>query len=160
MSTDYVHQCARLLASLKKTVSSAESATAGRFCSSLSLMAESGQILMGGIVCYDADVKTNLLGIPKDFIETFTPESAEVTQAMADALGRLFPSDIHVAITGLVSPGGSETADKPVGTIFIHVKIDGKHFAVRQVFSGSPEKIVLQAVERAAQCIVEALKES
>ena len=123
----------------------------------LSLMPQSGQILTGGIVCYDASVKSGLLGIPKDFIENFTPESAEVTKALAESLATVFSSDIQLGITGLVSPGGSETAEKPVGTIFIHVKANGEDFPVRQVFSGSPEQIVLQAVNRAAQCVVDAL---
>lgn len=156
---DYLHRCAALLASLKKTICCAESATAGRFCSSLSLMPQSGQILIGGIVCYDANVKSTLLRVPKDLIETHTPESAEVTKALAEALPRLFSADVHVAITGLTAPGGSETADKPVGTIFIHARLNGKDFPVRQVFSGSPEQIMLQAVNRAAQCVVEALGE-
>lgn len=157
MNVDHVHQCARLLALHKKRISCAESATAGRFCSSLSLVAESGQILMGGIVCYDAQVKTKLMGIPEEFIEQFTPESAEVTRALVDSLSKLFDSEVYLAITGLVSPGGSETPEKPVGTIFIHAKIDEKHFSVRQVFSGSPEQIVSQAVNRAAQCVADAL---
>ena len=157
MINDHVHQCAKLLALHKKSISCAESATAGRFCSSLSLTAESGQILKGGIVCYDAEVKTSLIKIPKKLIEKFTPESAEVTKALAEALPKLIRSDLYLAITGLVSPGGSEIPGKPVGTIFIHVKMDEKQFAVRQVFSGSPEQIVLQAVNRAAQCITDVL---
>ena len=156
---DYIYHCANLLASLRKTICCAESATAGRFCSSLSLMPQSGQILIGGIVCYDANVKSNLLGIPKELIERFTPESAEVTKALVEALPKFFSSDVQVAITGLVAPGGSETEDKPVGTIFINATVDGKYFPVRQVFSGSPEQIMLQAVNRAAQCVVEALEE-
>ena len=160
MNFDYVHQCARILALKKKSISSAESATAGRFCSALSLMPESGQILIGGIVCYDAEVKTTVLKISRELIKKFTPESAEVTKALAESLSNLFSSDLYLAITGLVSPGGSETEEKPVGTIFIHVKMDDRHLAVRQVFSGSPEQIVVQAVDRAAQCIVEILTES
>lgn len=159
MATGPLSECARLLALQKKSIACAESATAGRFCSSLALRAESGQILIGGIVCYDVQVKTGLLGISKEFIERFTPESAEVTKALAEALPNLFSSDVYLAITGLVSPGGSETSEKPVGTIFIHVKIDGKDFSARQTFSGSPEDIILQAVDRAAQCIVDALTE-
>jgi nicotinamide-nucleotide amidase len=157
MNVDYVHQCAHLLATHSKRISCAESATAGRFCSALSLMPESGKILIGGIVCYDAEVKTSLLGISKEFIDEFTPESPEVTRALVEALPKIFNSEVYLAITGLVSPGGSETPEKPVGTIFIHAQIDDKHYSVRQVFSGSPEQIVLQAINRAAQCVVDAL---
>jgi nicotinamide-nucleotide amidase len=160
MNVNYVRECVRLLATHQKRISCAESATAGHFCSSLSLMPESGKILIGGVVCYDADVKTSLLGIPKAFIDEFTPESSEVTKALVESLPKFFDSEVYLAITGLVSPGGSETPEKPVGTIFIHAKIDDKYYSVRQVFSGSPEQIVLQAVNRAAQCIADALMES
>ena len=160
MMIDYVRQCATMLAERGKTISCAESATAGRFCSTLALMAESGKILLGGIVCYDAQVKTKLLGIPKEFLEEHTPESAEVTKALAEPLSRFFDSDVHLAVTGLVSPGGSETVEKPVGTIFIHAILNGRHVSVRQVFSGSPEQIILQAVNRGAECIVNALRDN
>lgn len=45
--------------------------------------------------------------------------------------------DIQVAVTGLTMPGGSETQEKPVGTMFIHALIKGKPVAVREVFKGT-----------------------
>ncbi len=42
----------------------------------------------------------------------------QVTTALAKNLPKLIKADIHVAITGLASAGGTETKDKPVGTIF------------------------------------------
>jgi nicotinamide mononucleotide (NMN) deamidase PncC len=41
----------------------------------------------------------------------------EVTEAIARGLTTLIPADIHIGITGLPCPGGSETAEKPIGTM-------------------------------------------
>jgi nicotinamide-nucleotide amidase len=122
------------------------------------LTEDSGQILKGGIVCYDAEVKEDLLGIDPAYIEQYTPESAEVTKAMAMRLKALINSDIQVAVTGLTTPGGSETSEKPVGTIFIHILVHNRALAVRRVFGGTPEQIVLMASDLAAQTLIDELK--
>lgn len=158
MPSELLHECGRVLAEKKLTIALAESVTAGRMAAEFSLLPESGKILKGGIICYDAEVKVNLLKIDRGIIRRYTPESAEVTELLAIRLQSLISSDVQVGITGLCSPGGSESPDKPVGTCFIHIIIRGKPYAVRQAFSGGPEQIVLQAIDLAARKIVEAVK--
>lgn len=51
-------------------------------------------------------------------LKKYTAESKEVTDALAKYLRQPIATDIHAAITRLASPGGSETAEKPVGTVF------------------------------------------
>ena len=143
------------------TLAFAESATAGRLAYEFSLVPDSGKILMGGLVCYDACIKKVTLGIPSEFIEKYTPESAEVTKELAQRLYRVIPSaDIFVAVTGLTTPGGSETAEKPVGTMFIHAVIGHQDYAVREVFSGTAEEIVSATVERVARLLIEKLPDA
>lgn len=157
MPSQIVTECSKLLKNNNLTISFAESATAGRLAFEFSLTEHSGAILKGGLISYDAGVKEQVLGIPADLITEFTPESAEVTKEMALRLRDLIESDIQVAVTGLTTPGGSETAHKPVGTIFIHLLVRESSVAVHRVFEGSPEEIVLQAVDLAAQTIVNEL---
>jgi len=95
------------------------------------------------------------LGVPEDLVEKYTPETAEVTEDMARRLGSVIKANIYVAITGLIMPGGSESSDKPVGTMFIHTIIDQKPVAVKEKFEGSPEEIVLQTVDRVAQMLID-----
>jgi nicotinamide-nucleotide amidase len=135
----------------------AESATAGRLASEFALVKDSGKILLGGIVCYDVGVKCDLLNIPKLFIEKYTPESAEVTKALAENLRPHFKADIIVAVTGLASPGGSENAVKPVGTMFIHILMPEAYIAHREVFDGSPEEIILQTIDTVCLLILDKL---
>lgn len=136
------------------SIAFAESATAGWLCSEFALTEESGQVLKGGIACYDAGLKVKLLGVPQQLIEQYTPESMEVTREMAYRLKEVIPSDIQVTVTGLTTPGGSETPEKPVGTMFIFALIRGREASLRQVFSGSCEEVIQQTVAAAAALLL------
>jgi nicotinamide-nucleotide amidase len=158
MPSNIINDCSRLLTEQGLTIAFVESVSAGRMAAEFSLTEDSGKILKGGIVSYDAEVKEDLLGIDPAYIEQYTPESAEVTKAMAMGLKSLIDSDVQVAVTGLSTPGGSESAQKPVGTIFIHILIRERSLAVRRVFDGSPEQIVLKATDLVAKTIIDELK--
>src|SRR3569833_3763763 len=157
MAEELILRASKILAEKKLTIAFAESATAGWLCSEFALAPESGQTLMGGIVCYDADIKKYLLKIPADFIEKYTPESAEVTEELAKRLSNFIHSDIQVAVTGLTTDGGSETEEKPGGTMFIHLVIKGRHIPVRKVFKGSAEDIIHETVRCVALTLIEEL---
>jgi nicotinamide-nucleotide amidase len=157
MAEELILKCSKIIAECKLTIAFAESATAGWLCSEFALAPESGKTLMGGIVCYDADIKKYLLKIPDEFIKKYTPESAEVTEELAKRLNNFIHSDIQIAVTGLTTPGGSETAEKPVGTMFIHLIIKGRSVPVRKVFKGSAEDIIHQTVNCVAQTLINEL---
>jgi nicotinamide-nucleotide amidase len=160
MASDKIAECSRLIAQKKYKIAFAESATAGWLASEFSLVPDSGKILLGGIVCYDACIKEDLFGIPKEVIEKYTAESAEITKELADRLPKLFDCDIAVAITGLTTPGGSETPEKPVGTMFIHIVLpNNKYCAHREVFQGKAEEVIKQTVDRVGTLITDLLTE-
>jgi nicotinamide-nucleotide amidase len=157
MPSKLINDCSRILKEQGLTIAFAESATAGRLAAEFSLTEHSGEVLKGGLVCYDAEVKTAVLGIDPAFIEKYTAESAEVTEELAIRLRNLIHSEVQVAVTGLTTPGGSETPEKPVGTIFIHLVIRNQSLALTDVFKGSPEEIVLLAANFVAQSIINEL---
>lgn len=139
------------------TIAFAESATGGRLCAEFTLVQKAGEFLKGAVVCYDVGVKRALLGVPEKVMTRYTAESAEVTRLMALGLKKRLRADVYVAITGLTHAGGSENAEKPVGTMFIHLINANKEVSVRKVFEGNPEAIVLQAVEEVAVQIIRGL---
>ncbi|QKJ33276.1 CinA family protein [Mucilaginibacter mali] len=149
-----IADCAKLLAERKLRIAFVESATAGWLCSEFALTEQSGQVLEGGITCYNADLKKSLLGVPHDLIEKFTPESQEVTDELARRLGKLMPADIFVAVTGLTTPGGSETAEKPVGTMFVSVLVKDHLFSERYEFKGNCEEVIKQTIVAAAALVI------
>lgn len=158
MPSDLVLNCSKAIAAKGYTVAFIESATAGRMCCEFALTPNSGDILHGGISCYKVFIKEKLLKVPKKLIAQHTPESAPVTQSLAEHAAKLLKSDITVAVTGLVAPGGSETPEKPVGTMFIHILFPEGFIAHAEVFSGGAEDIILQAVDRTAELITAELK--
>jgi nicotinamide-nucleotide amidase len=158
MASEKIAECSRLIAEKKYKIAFAESATAGALASQFALAPESGQTLLGGIVCYDACTKEDLFGISKDSLEKYTPESAEVTKSLAEGLSRHFDCDIAIAVTGLLTSGGSETPEKPVGTIFIHILLPhNRYCAHREVFKGSAESIIKQTIDKTGVLLTELL---
>jgi nicotinamide-nucleotide amidase len=149
--------CSKLMAEQGLTIAFAESATAGWLCSEFALTEESGQVLKGGIACYDADLKVSLLKVSQELIDKYTPESMEVTREMAFRLRELIPSDIQVTVTGLTTPGGSETPEKPVGTMFVFALIGSRQACFRKVFAGTCEEIIHQTIEATADLLREKL---
>ena len=140
------------------TISFAESATTGRFIYEFTSVPECGATVKGSIVCYDVSVKKNLLRVPAEAIEHHTAESPEVTQLLADRLKELIPADVVVAATGLASPGGSETPEKPVGTMFVNGYVKGEKFQQRFQFKGEPDEIIAQTIEETAKFLLGKLK--
>ncbi|HEY4196779.1 MAG TPA: CinA family protein [Mucilaginibacter sp.] len=150
--------CSELMAERGLTIAFAESATAGWLCSEFALTEQSGRVLMGGITCYDASLKVSLLKIPQGLIDTFTPESMEVTREMAYHLAKLIKADIYVTVTGLTTPGGSETKEKPVGTMFVFALIKNREASFRKVFQGPPEEIIHQTISATAELLINELR--
>ncbi|TPG33977.1 CinA family protein [Flavobacterium pectinovorum] len=153
MPSEIITECSRIIAEKGWNIAFAESASAGRLSAEFSLTPYSGQILRGGIVCYEVFVKEQILHVPHYLIKEFTPESMEVTQVLAQQTSQFFNSKITVALTGLTTPGGSETEEKPVGTIFFYIITPKGNISHKEVFSGNPEEIVLKAADRAATLI-------
>ncbi len=149
--------CSELMAQKGLTIAFAESATAGWLCSEFALTKQSGKVLIGGITCYDASLKVSLLKVPQELIDTYTPESMEVTREMAHRLSDLIKADIYMTVTGLTTPGGSETPEKPVGTMFVFALIKGREASFRKVFQGSDEDIIHQTISEAAELLISEL---
>ena len=156
-----IGHASELLIAKKLTLAFAESATAGRASAEFSLACEAGKFLRGGFVCYDATLKCEVLHVSKKMLDKYTPESMEVTSAIASGLRALIEADIHIGITGLPCAGGSETSEKPVGTMFIYALYGGEQlFAERRLFSGTHQQIIKQTVHEVARLLLEYLPDT
>jgi len=157
MPSDIVIKCSHTLKDHNLTIAFAESVTAGKVISEFALIPNCGSVLNGSIVCYDVSVKQNLLGVPPEMIEQFTPESAEVTEQLAVGLRKAIPSDVIVAVTGLAAPGGSETDEKPVGTMFVHGFFKEEPWKLRLFFNDEPEQVILKTIDAIANHLLSLL---
>lgn len=155
MKHTVILQCSELLIKHKLTIVFAESATGGRLASEFSMIKDAGKFLRGALVCYDASLKEEILAVPKELVEKYSPESTEVTMAITIGLQNLICADIHIGVTGLPAPGGSENTEKPVGTMFIY----GTHnrqeiFNEKIIFEGDQEEVIIKTVNHIAQLII------
>jgi nicotinamide-nucleotide amidase len=157
MAESKIGKCSQLMAQQGLSIAFAESATAGWRCSEFALTEESGKVLKGGIACYDAGLKVSLLGVQQRLIDAYTLESMEVTREMAYRLKEMIDADIQVAATGLTTPGGSGTPEKPVGTMFVFALICGREASFRKVFSGTCEEVIRQTIEATADLLIQEL---
>ncbi|WP_342645142.1 nicotinamide-nucleotide amidohydrolase family protein [Mucilaginibacter sp. CSA2-8R] len=157
MPSDIVISCSHALKDHNLTIAFAESVTAGKVISEFALIPNCGCVLKGSIVCYDVSVKQNLLGVSPEMIEQYTPESAEVTEQLAVSLRKLISADVIVAVTGLAAPGGSETDEKPVGTMFIHGFFKDKPWHFRLFVDDEPEQVILKTIDAIASYLLKQL---
>lgn len=105
-----------LLAERGKTLSIAESCTAGLAAELFTRVPGSSRYFLGGAVVYANSAKTELLGVPAELIAAHGAVSAEVARAMAEGVRTRLGSDYGLAFTGIAGPDGG-TEQKPVGLV-------------------------------------------
>jgi len=125
----------------KLTIAFAESITCGLVTHKFGTISGTSDVLSGSIICYNKNVKTGLLKIKESLINKHTAESQIVTDELARQLSKIIAADIHAAVTGLASSGGSETRSKPVGTVFFSFLYRRKIYKKKTKFNGSPLQI-------------------
>jgi nicotinamide-nucleotide amidase len=111
---------ARSLIENHATISVAESCTGGLLAERLTNLAGSSAYFMGGVVCYSNEMKTSLVGVPRDLIETNGAVSPEVALALADGIRKRAGTTVGLGVTGIAGPGGG-TPEKPVGLVYIGI---------------------------------------
>jgi nicotinamide-nucleotide amidase len=153
-----MNKCVKLLAKKSISITFLESASAGYLAYRFSQNKYSGDILYGGLVCYDMKVKENILKIKREFIEKYTPESMEVTQELVKKAIKIFDSDLYIACTGLLKRGGSETKEKPVGTFFYVIYYQGDMHCFRVHCKGKPEEKLKKLVKYINQSLIKIIK--
>lgn len=108
-----------LLTKENLTISSAESLTGGAFASELTNFPGASAVFSGSIVCYQTDIKRNVLKVPNHVIDQFGVVSPECAKQMAEHVRVIMNTDIGISFTGVAGP--SEQEGKPVGTVFIGI---------------------------------------
>jgi nicotinamide-nucleotide amidase len=102
------------------TVATAESCTAGLLAARLTDRAGSSAYVLGGLVVYSNEAKTELAGVDPTLIERVGAVSPEVAEALALGAVQRLGAEYGVGITGIAGPDGG-TEEKPVGTVCFSV---------------------------------------
>lgn len=107
-----------LLREHQETIGTAESCTGGYVSHLITSVPGSSEYYMGSVIPYAYELKTSLLGISTDMLNTHGAVSEEVVTAMAQGVRKKLGVTWAIATSGIAGPGGA-TPQKPVGTIWI-----------------------------------------
>lgn len=108
-----------LLKVQNKTITAAESLTAGLFQSQLAEFSGASQVFNGGFTTYSMEAKSQLLGIPKKKLQEYGVISHFTAEAMAQQARQLLKADFGIGLTGVAGP--DELEGYPAGTVFIGI---------------------------------------
>lgn len=153
-SGDLVETLARTMEEEGLTLAAAESCTGGLVAKRLTDRPGASAYFLGGVVAYANPVKVEALGVDPDVLEREGAVSEKVALAMARGVARKLGADAGLGITGIAGPEGG-TEEKPVGTVWYSVHLDGNTVARRQRFVGDRE----QVRERSGQAVLALLLE-
>lgn len=113
-------EVAEMMKSSGMTLSCAESCTGGNIAHELTLLPGASEWFLGGVVSYATELKSSILGVPKELIDEHGVVSGQVATAMAQGVRKVTGSDYGVATTGVAGPTGGDEVN-PVGTVWISV---------------------------------------
>ncbi|SDU73512.1 competence/damage-inducible protein A [Gordonia westfalica] len=132
----------QLIATLDgRLIATAESCTGGLIAARLTDRPGSSAYVMGGVVSYSNDAKSDLIDVPAELIASHGAVSEEVAAAMAEGARRRLKSDVAVSTTGIAGPDGGTEA-KPVGTVCFGVAIEGRPtYTITRRFPGDRERV-------------------
>ena len=149
----------RLLSQQGMTIATAESCTGGRLAAALNAQSGSSAYYMGSVVAYDNSVKTNILGVSPETLNSEGAVSESTVRQMAEGVRALLHTDYAIATSGIAGPTGG-TPDKPVGTVWIAWATPNGTDAQCFHFGAAREReqITLRAVTEALVRLVKCLK--
>lgn len=139
------------LARTNKSIAIAESCTGGLINYAFSQISGASSVFRGGIVCYQNEIKSRILGIDSQILAQKSAYSVEVVDLMLERIATTMQSDFAIATSGIAGPNGG-TLENPVGTIFVGVKECGKKSIIKKThFSGSRIAIQTKATKFALE---------
>ena len=148
----------RILTKKKLKISFAESCTGGLLTSNITSISGASKIFNLGLVTYSNQSKIKILKVNKDIIKKYGAVSYECCLAMVKNLSRISKANINVAITGIAGPKGG-TKQKPVGLVYIGIKIGGKTHINKCLFKSKKRSSIQKAaVKKTLDLVLRATK--
>ncbi len=126
----------------------AESCTGGLIAHTITTVPGSSNYFLGGVAAYSNQFKEDILGVEPNILANHGAVSAETVMAMAHGMRQISGADITISTTGIAGPGGG-SKEKPLGTVYFGLDVQGdcRHFLHH--FSGTRANIQTIATQTA-----------
>ena len=135
------------------TISTAESCTGGMIASKLIEVPGISENFIESIVSYSNEAKIKRLKVKKETLEKYGAVSEEVAREMLAGL----KTDVAISTTGIAGPGGG-TKEKPVGLVYIGIRVKDEVKIFRRELKGDRNKIRQRAMMHALYNFLKILK--
>ena len=135
------------------TISTAESCTGGMIASKLIEVPGISENFVESIVSYSNEAKIKRLKVKKETLEKYGAVSEEVAREMLEGL----KTDVVISTTGIAGPGGG-TKEKPVGLVYIGIRVKDEVKIFRRELKGDRNKIRQRAMMHALYNLLKILK--
>ncbi len=148
---------------LKKNIKiiTAESCTGGLLSANITRIAGSSAVFSYGVICYSNESKRYFLNVDDKTLKSHGAVSLEtVREMLAGLCNQAKSKTLTIAISGVAGPSGSES--KPVGLVFIGVKISSSNteLIIQHNFGNiDRNKIQQQSVDEALKISLKLIKE-
>ncbi len=107
-----------LLAQKGLTLGTAESCTGGLIAKRVTDVPGASAVLRGGVVSYTNAVKSNVLGVSEEILDSQGAVCGEVARQMALGARKVLGCDLAVSTTGVAGPDSDEHGN-PVGLVYV-----------------------------------------
>ncbi len=162
----FVHMAEEVISLAKEKgllIATAESITGGLVCGALTEVAGSSAVVLGGINCYQDEIKQQLLGVSSSLIQQQSAVDPEVAAQLAGSVRSRFAGAMQVSeervigisTTGVAGP--DSVADKEVGEVYLGISSSMGTKVYAEVFSGNRDQIRKASVARALEILREEL---
>jgi len=135
----------------------AESCTGGLLGGRITDVPGSSEYFLGGVIAYAYEVKTSVLGVSWDTLNTKGAVSRETVLEMGRGVRKLLKADVAMSVSGIAGPGGG-TPEKPVGTTWIGLVTSEGEWGHIFHFTGNRDVIRTAAVDAALNLLLEYLQ--
>ena len=127
------------------SVSTAESCTGGLLAYSFIKNTDSSKVFKGGYITYSNEMKIKELNVRKVSLKKNGAVSYQIAKEMVNGLYKKSQTNICISTTGIAGPGGA-TKNKPVGLIYIGIRINKKNIVVKKKYKGTRIQIQKKCV--------------
>lgn len=140
------------------TLATAESCTGGYIAHQITAVAGSSAYFKGGVVAYSNELKRRILGVSEATLAAFGAVSEEVAREMAEGMAAVAGADVAISTTGIAGPDGG-SVEKPVGTVWIAVKVKEQIRVTGYRFGNQREANIQRTTSTALLTLAEMLQE-